>query len=367
MCLIVKLNTFTLTIPDKIGIFRGMTIDHSSIKKILVIQFRPFGDVLLATSYFEALKNRYPDCTIDFLVSEPFDQIIRGHPLISEIITTPKKGGLSYFTGRLKAFWHCRKKRYDLIIDQQNGVSSRTVFLFVPARYRLGWKGGKASLFYNLAAPTDRPDRYAAARNFDMLLPLGIEERPFSLTYKVTDSAQSYVDRWLKEKNIPLKKFICVAPGAHDPRKRWDQTCFIELVNMIPEKTGCPVVLLGAKGELEDFKSEARKKGLKQKVHDDPTSSLDQAAAMLVRCGALICNDGAMNHLSTATETPAVCVFGPTDVTHWSPQGTIPLHYHVVNPRKNNMAGDSFGVTPDMVFRILEKLLSETGLPTSHP
>jgi heptosyltransferase III len=81
-----------------------MQIDSNSIKKILVIQIRPLGDVLLATSYLEALKKKYPNAIIDFFVSEPFDQVVRNHPYIQTLIIPPKKGPLPpYLWGVLNA------------------------------------------------------------------------------------------------------------------------------------------------------------------------------------------------------------------------------------------------------------------------
>jgi len=44
-------------------------IDLKTITKILVIQLKPFGDVLLTTAYFETLKKKLPQAKLYYLES----------------------------------------------------------------------------------------------------------------------------------------------------------------------------------------------------------------------------------------------------------------------------------------------------------
>ena len=72
-----------------------MKLNCSEIKKILVIQFRPFGDVLLATSYLEALRKSFPRADIDFLVKEPYQEVLDKNPYLSNVISFPQERGMS--------------------------------------------------------------------------------------------------------------------------------------------------------------------------------------------------------------------------------------------------------------------------------
>jgi ADP-heptose:LPS heptosyltransferase len=59
-----------------------------------------------------------------------------------------------------------------------------------------------------------------------------------------------------------------------------------------------------------------------------------EVAASLQKLDLLICNEGALNHLSCATQTKTLCLIGPTDAATWSPQEYFPHHYHMQNTEK---------------------------------
>lgn len=327
------------------------------IKKILIIQLRPYGDVLLATSYLEALRNSFPESRIDFLVSAPYDDILYKNPFVSNVIVSPKKGGISYYTGRLAIIIKAVMRRYDVIIDQADAVGSRPFLLLCGARYRIGWETGKSPSLYNMKAPADTTFLYAALRNCDMVLPLGIRARPKKMYYHVRPESLDYIDNWLSQNRIQAKRFICVSPGSPELYKRWDTGSFVQTARLLAHDLGVPVVISGLPAELADFK--AGMGDPPEGAAYGPLTTFNQLAALLTRSRLLICNDGGVNHLSVATETPALALFGPSFVAHWSAQGAFPHHYHLHNPQRTALDGQTFGITPAMVVEKVRQMLAE--------
>jgi len=333
-----------------------MTLNCSEIKKILVIQFRPFGDVLLATSYLEALRKSFPRADIDFLVKEPYQEVLDKNPYLSNVISFPQERGMSYFLGRMNLIFDIRRRKYDLIINQQNGVGSGQVVLFSGARYRLGWMDGKWKAVYNLKG-IKGAIRYSASQNFDMLHPLGIKEQPYELFCHIRPESTAYIRNWLKENRLIKKDIICIAPGSPRVRKKWDIQRYVRLTDLILEHTQCTVVILWAPNELEDAQaiiSHTRKKPLLA-----PPTNYNQAAAFLKECKLLVCNDGGLNHLSVAEKTPSLAIFGNTSPEVWSPEGVFPHHYHLYNPDWERMSDNSFGIAPEEVFCKVQDILKE--------
>ena len=95
-----------------------------NFRSILIIQLGPYGDVLLNTSYFSALRKKYPTTKIDFLVSKPYDSILYNNPYLSEILTIPKAKGIMYILQRIKTFIRIACRHYELVIDQQCGTGT---------------------------------------------------------------------------------------------------------------------------------------------------------------------------------------------------------------------------------------------------
>lgn len=334
----------------------GPNIDPSNIDRILIIQFRPFGDVLLATSYLETLKKHLPHAEIDFLVKRPYQEVLDGNPYVSKVIAIDQDKGIPYLYKRIKLFFDIRRKNYHLVIDQQNGTGSGQLVLFSGATYKLGWETGKWSRFYNLKAAR-KAVRYRALQNFDMLEPLGIREGPVRFFFQIKPESDAYVRQWLKQNRLGPRSFVLISPGSPRKKKKWDARRYAALTDLILSRTGMKVVLLRAPGEVEDCRKVVEH-SLKKPLIAPPTT-FNQAAALVKSSRLLICNDGGVNHLSVALEAPSLAIFGNTSWRIWSPQEAFPNHYHLVNPAWRPMSDNSFGITPEEAFEKVLRILAD--------
>ena len=61
------------------------------MKKILVIRMSAIGDIVLATSFLESVKQKYPDSEIHFLIKKEFSDLVKKHPIIDKLISFDKK------------------------------------------------------------------------------------------------------------------------------------------------------------------------------------------------------------------------------------------------------------------------------------
>ena len=327
-----------------------------TIKKILIIQFRPFGDVLLATSYLEALQKRFPDAAIDFLVKKPYHHILYKNPWIYRVIALEQHGGVRYITNRFKLFADIRNQCYDLIIDQQNGTGSGQVVFFSKAKLRLGWVNGKWNRAYNLKAKKG-PTRYRSFQNFDMLEPLGISERSHRLFYYVKQASLAFAETWMKDHQMHPAETIIISPGSPREKKKWNINNYSELIEKIGRKTKMQVMVLWGPQEYDDaYAVFKRSQGLARFA---PPTDFNQAAAFLKKSRLLICNDGGINHLSVALGVPSLAVFGNTSPDMWSAQGYFPKHYHLFNPERKQGSDNNFGITPGEAFRKVASILTE--------
>ena len=50
-------------------------------------------------------------------------------------------------------------------------------------------------------------------------------------------------------------------------------------------------------------------------------TTIKQAAALIERCNLLVCNDSGLMHMAVAVGTPAVAIYGPTDIRRTRPVG----------------------------------------------
>ena len=328
-----------------------MNIDFEGIKRILIVQYQPFGDVLLNTGYFPALRKKFPDAKIDYLIKEKYKVVLENNHYLDELVTFEDGKGWQYIPERIKLLKRIRARKYDLIIDQIRGFGSAQMAWFSRAKYRLGFKHKKYAFIYNIKAERQSV-RYHSSMKFDALLPLGIKEEPHKLYFNIKPESEEYIDKWLKQSDLADEKIITISPGSPVLRKKWNLNSYARLGDMILQNTKCKIVILWAPNEKEDAHNLF--KLMSQKAVLAPPTDLNQAAAMLKKSILLICNDGGLNHLSVATETQSIAIFGSIKPYRWSPE-MFEGHYHFFNEKHDSLKDDTFGIEPEKVYqKVLE-------------
>jgi len=340
---------------------RNKAFNPESIKKILIVHLRPLGDVLLTSGYLHALRRKFPAAQIDFLVYIPYDRLLLNHPHLSNIFPVHRYHGRKDLYNRVKLFLKVRRKKYDLIIDSNNSTFSAQIIALSGARYRLGNEQGKGRLFYNLLA-ADGPERYNAAKRFDTLKPLGIEEEPFELFIYSSPQANEFIDHWIQQQGLQDKQIALFSPGSSYPQKAWSGDHFARLADIIGQKTELTPVVIWGPGE-ESYVEEMRNAACRP-LWVLPSTNIDQCSAALRRARFLFCNDGGINHMAVATKTPTLAFFGIINPQSWSPQGYVATHFHLFNPEFNwrvNFTRD-YDYNPEEAFARFKEIAPQFGI-----
>ncbi|MBU4486400.1 MAG: glycosyltransferase family 9 protein, partial [Candidatus Delongbacteria bacterium] len=340
---------------NKVG--RILTAEElAQVKRILIIQYKPFGDVLLNTAYLPALRKKFPEATIDYLVMKPFKVIIEDNPNLNNLILMEKKKGktFAYYMERIRTIIKVRKLKYDMIIDTIRGPGSSQITFFSGAKFRLGWNRNRSWIFlfgynwvYNFREIRDHKI-YAGRAKFMLLKPLGIKETGDNIFYHVKPESVEYINNWLNEVNPTNKKLVVFSPVTPVPRKQWEFERFAKVADMIKENTDCEVILLWGPGELEKVESMASL--MKTKPVIAPKTTFNQAGALLQRTFIYIGNDGGINHLAVSQNTPTIAVFGPkTNPLKWT-AWHLPIHKYLRDFDFKDPKDNSFNITPEMVY-----------------
>jgi len=332
----------------------------SEIKKILIIQQKPFGDILLNTGYLPELRRHFPDAQIDYLIQKPFKTVMEDNPHLDNLVVMDKPvgRGWGYIVPQVKAAIRVRKRKYDLIIDQLRGTSSARIIFFSRARYRLGYIKKGWNFLYNVQIP-QAAVRYRSLYKFDLLAPLGIGVKDHDLYYKIRPASLEYIKDWLNKVGLADKDIIVIAPGSPVKAKRWNPDNFARLGDIIQRQTKFKVVLSWAPEEREF--PEYVKHNMETPVQISPPTTFNQAGALLSIAKVLICNDGGINHLAFSQGTPSVSIFGPkSNPLKWCPWHRKDYLY-IKDMAYKNRDDDTFNITADQVFAKFRELLKIIG------
>lgn len=337
------------------------------IEKILIIQYKPFGDILLNTGYLPFLRKKFPQAQINYLIQKPYVTLLEDNPNLDKLVLMEKKKGLhylSYLKERFRIMRLVHKSRYDVIIDQLRGLGSAQITLFSGAKYRLGWAQKRWSWVYNYQAKRDN-FRYYSRAKFGLLNPLGITEEPHNTYYKVKEESQKKIDEWLEKNGLLNKKIIVFSPGTPVLAKQWDLNNYAALGDKLLVNKELSLVLLWGPGEKEDVEYIADK--MNKKAIIAPPTTFNEAGALLKKTYAYISNDGGINHLAVAMETPTLTVFGPkTNPKKWTawhkPIHTYLRDWNFTLTEYYKTRNQTFRITPEMVYKKfleLQKIIEE--------
>jgi len=115
--------------------------------------------------------------------------------------------------------------------------------------------------------------------------------------------------------------FVGLIPGAaRGPSKRWPGDGFVHVGRRLAAEDDCRLLVFGSKGEAELCGAVSSAIGSAARDLSGQTS-LQEYAAVLSQCRAVVCNDSGGMHLASAVGTRVVAVFGITDPDKTGPLG----------------------------------------------
>ncbi|MGB9562099.1 MAG: glycosyltransferase family 9 protein, partial [bacterium] len=252
------------------------------------------GDVILATSVVEALKNSFPDAEIDFLVKEEYAPILYENPAITRIIHLKKsERGLYPFVIFVSSL---RKNNYNLIVDLHKNFRSFMIKSMLSDTKKVVTKKNTLNRFIlvRFKKRIKEPARVVEL-HLESLKQIGIN----SLDYR----PKLYLSEMEIAKATALFPFDSLVIGIHPfarwKNKEWGLKRYLELARRFVS-TGAEVIFFG--------KCNSVLKGVKVVEPKD----WRELMMFIYRCDLFIGNDSAPVHIANAFNIPVIAIFGPT-------------------------------------------------------
>ena len=131
------------------------TVDFSKISRVLVIHLRQFGDVLLTTPMFAALKKHAPHVEIDALIYDHTADMLTLHPAIAQVHRVMRRRkDLSIavrLAAELRLLRRLRVRRYDVLINLGPHPSAVWLNWILRPRYHVApQKGGSFARLWSM-------------------------------------------------------------------------------------------------------------------------------------------------------------------------------------------------------------------------
>ena len=333
---------------------------HVPAERILVIQFRQIGDVLLSTPVLRALRCSYPQSYIAFLTEPSPGRVLQGNPSLDEVIIRPRH---ATWRQQWQLLRQIRRQHFELVIDLIGNPRSAVLTRLSGARHRLAFARFPRSLLYTMLVTHHHPvPEYTVAKRLRLLEPLGIRATDLTPLLSYTQREQDEVATFLRAHAITHKALlVCIDPTHHVPTRQWPGAHFSALVDMLSERLGARVLLLWGPGE------EAQVQAIAAAARSHPVLipawGLNTLAALLAWADLFVGCNSAPLHIAVSQGIPTVTIMGATLSVNWLPPA--PQHRAVLaglpcQPCEKNYCGPPLNtaclrtLTPETVFAAVQ-------------
>lgn len=275
--------------------------------KILILQFKRIGDLILTTPAIRCLREAFPGAEITAVIDSSCAGI--SDAIDVDTIWVSDKTKTAHFP-RLRADW---------CLDF-SGTDRSALFTFLSfSRRRVTFgrfrnKFARRFLYSDFVDSSVR-DRHTADHYTDLLQPLGVMREDVPIDLRLPESP-AILD------SLP-RPYAVIHAGTARAEKYWLPDRWVQVMQALSAEFVLTPVLTGSNDPAEQEHLAAIKAAFSGRCIDlsGKTSLIELAA--VIRGARLFCGvDTAAMHLADAVNTPTVALFGPTNPFHWMPRRT---------------------------------------------
>lgn len=296
--------------------------DWSEVRKVLLVRLRSIGDTVLATPSLFALKRFLPNVTVDILVEDWVAPLLNDHPHVDNVIVLEGGG----FMTRARVARELRAGNYDVVYNLHGGTTATFLTRATGARHRVGFKSYQYAQLHNHQAPSPlllwgQQKTHSVEQQLALLGWTGVPvtDRPRT-QLGISNESRATVQRLLAESGLNDRKIALIHPAAAFATKQWATEHFARVADFLSDRGFAPVAIAAPneRALLEKLCSEAAVEITTLEL------SLPEVTALAAHSQLFVGNDSGIAHIAAAVGTPAVVIFGSSNIAHWRPWNSAP-------------------------------------------
>lgn len=294
---------------------------------ILLIRLRLIGDVVFTTPVIGALRRRYPDARLVYLVEESAAPVVSANPDLSSVITVRHSRGLDRLRDDAALALRLRRAAIDMTIDLHGGPRSALLSWASRAPVRVGYDVPGRSWMYThvVHRPKAYRPRHAVVNQWDLLAAVDATftdppDRARDRTRMtvpgegVTAAMQLLQDRGIRAD----ARLVVLHVSAGNPFRRWPESSFARVASTLAGPPHhCSILITAGPSDAQAAArviadARARAGADASRIIDADPLSLWQLRAACDRAALFIGGDSGPLHIASTSDVPVVALYGPT-------------------------------------------------------
>jgi heptosyltransferase II len=305
--------------------------------KILIRATNWVGDAIMALPAVRAVRQIFPDATINIVARPYVAEIYRDQHICDELIAYDPTGQHKGWSGRERLCSELRARKFDAALLLQNAFDAAWLAWRAGIPERIGYARDGRSFLLTKAVPTPESGEIPPHEKFyylELLRRAGwlsTLEDVQHITLEVPEAQKRRASQTLLDAGARPSAFrLALGAGAsYGSAKCWPPGRFAQFANQFQAEHGADVILFGTTGEL------AVSNAIRANMNRSPVdltgkTTIGDLPALLSQCNLFLGNDSGAMHVAAAVGLPVVAIFGPTD-----PEGTSPVttRYSIVQQK----------------------------------
>lgn len=308
--------------------------------KILVVNLKYLGDLIVSTPGLRSLRKAYPSAEIVLMVRKNFEEVLANNPNINRIITfDPNLKGNSNFDKFIKGIRFIKKIRegkFDTVIVLHPG--DRTAFWawLSGAKNRIAPRKQSFGFLFN-----HKVDVYEDSISYLDYYNKIIEAAGGSIDsnkteFFISQETEAWIDNFFAQGKINADNIVvAIHPGASEPTKIWKHNNFIQLIEKLISDKKYKVIIIEGPQDKE-ICSFLQKSFMSKESVFFAHGSIIQIATLIKRCNILLTHDTGTRHLAVAVGTQVLALIPDDNQKFWNFYSEVDKHYVLVGKRNHN-------------------------------
>jgi heptosyltransferase-1 len=285
----------------------------------LVVRLGALGDIVHALPVAAALRARWPDARIDWVVERRHAGVFDLFEGIDAVVPFQSRR-IGAGEGWLGTVRRLRAAGYDVTFDAQGLIKSAILARAAGARRTVGFaagylREGAASVCYTeTVAPAGVV--HVVDKNLALLRAAGIDAPARAFPLKRVEAGDALTAALASAGG----RFVLLNPGGGWPNKRWPPERFGEVAARLGARHGLASIVLWGPGDESLAASVVATAGGAARLA--PRTTLADVLVLAQMAVLVVSGDTGPSHLASAAGTPVVGIYGPTDPARngpWSP------------------------------------------------
>lgn len=287
-------------------------------REIAIVMLSALGDAVHVLPVVNALKRKWPESRITWVIQPVPHQLVADHPAVDEFVLFHRRRGSEAVRSYVDLRRALDGKRFDLLINLQVYMKAGLITALMDAEVKLGFDRKRARdmnwLFTNRRIAA-RPPGHVQDQYFEFLQHLGIDPQPVEWRIDLSDEERA-AQREFQEQHGP---YCAIVVGTSKTAKNWFPDRFARVVEAVQREHGLTPVLVGGPSAVERELAEAIIAQSAVKPINTLSDSVRRLTWLLDGSALVVSADTGPLHLARALDRPVVGLYGYTNPKRYGP------------------------------------------------